>query len=74
MTKTNLFECKHLNACYKLQEFLHSKDIEIAIYSDYRTISNLDLEPTEFLYIEYPESIELLIQYWIDSNNIRFYQ
>lgn len=72
MKKTNLFEWKHLKACYALKRFLKSKGMEITIYSDYIIVGKLDTEPTEFLYLQYPESegIELLIEYWMEINNI----
>lgn len=70
MEKTNLFEAKHLNACYTLQEFLASKNITINICSDYRAVKGI---PTEFLFIEYPEGINLVIEYWADVNNVKFY-
>ena len=74
MTRTNLFERKHLEKCYSLQEFLAGKGISIDIFSNYRIVGKLDMQPTEFLYIEYPDEIDLLIEYWIDSNNIKFYK
>ena len=76
MKKTNLFELKHLKACYALKRFIKSKGIEITIYSEYIMVGKLDTEPTEFLYLQYPENkgVELLIEYWMNVNNIKFYE
>lgn len=73
MLRTDLFETKYLQNCYDLQKFLVGKNITINIYSDYITVKS-DFVPTEFLFIEYPKENKLLIEYWIDSNNIKFYK
>lgn len=71
MLKTDLFKIKYLQIACDLQEFLVEKGFIINIYSDYITVKG-DIDPTEFLFIEYPEEVKLLIDYWIFSNNIKF--
>lgn len=74
MAKTSLFKLKYLNSCYSLKKFLKNRGIEITIYSEYVTVGKFDTEPTEFLYIQYPNNkeIQLLIEYWAYTNNVEF--
>ena len=74
MNRTKLFDSKHLKACCELQGFLHSKGIDTFIYSDYVTVSKLDIQPTEFFYLQYPQEVELLIEYWTSTNKIIFFK
>lgn len=74
MLQTGLFELKNLKKGYELQKFLADKNITINIYSEYIYASKFDWYKTEFLFIEYPENIQLLIDYWISCNNIEFFE
>lgn len=72
MMKTGYFTPKYLKSAYRLQEFCAAHDIKIEIMSDYLEVSKLSLQPTEFFFLKYPISAQLLIEYWVYTNDIQF--
>lgn len=72
MMKTGYFTPKYLKSAYQLQKFCAAHDIKIEIMSDYLEVSKLSLQPTEFFFLRYEKSAQLLIEYWTYANDIRF--
>lgn len=72
MMKTGYFTPKYLKSAYQLFEFCADHDIKIEIMSDYLEVSKLSLQPTEFFFLKYEKAAQLLIEYWIFANDIRF--